>query len=79
MLAGGGAGRVGLDGAVGDGGVGAVDDQRNVVGGLEGRLVEAGEGAARVGGFELGDGVVAAGGFGEIEAAQLVVEDAGVV
>ncbi len=53
------------------------NDQRDVVGGLEGRLVEAGKGAARVGGFKLRDGVVAAGGFGEIEAAQLVVEDAG--
>src|SRR5208337_2814877 len=59
--------------------VGAVDDQRNVIGGLEGRLVEAGEGAARVGGFELGDGVVALGGFGEIKAAQLVVQDAGIL
>ena len=53
-------------------------DERDVVSGFEGRLVEAGEGAAGVGGFELGDGVVAAGGFGEIEAAELVVEDAGV-
>ena len=51
-------------------------DQRNVEGGLEGRLVEAGEGAARVGGLELGDGIVAARGFREIEAAQFVVEDA---
>ncbi len=79
MLAGAGAGRVADDGAVGDGGVAAVDDQGDVVGGLEGRLVEAGEGAARIGGFELRDGVVARGGLGEIEAAQLVVEDAGVV
>ena len=79
VLAVAGAGCVGLDGAVGDGGVGAVNDQRNIVGGLEGRLVEAREGAARIGGFELGDGVVAALGFGEIEAAQFVVEDAGVV
>ena len=73
-----GAGRIADDGAVGDGGVAGVDDQRDVEGGLEGGLVEAGEGAARVGGLELGDGVVAAGGFGEIKAAQLVVQDAGV-
>ena len=58
-----GARRVGLDGGVGDGRVAAVDDERNVIGGFEGRLVEAGEGAARVGGFKLGDGIVAASGF----------------
>ncbi len=78
MLAFAGAGRVADDGAVGDGGVAFVDDQRNIVGGLEGGLVEGWEGAARIGGFKLGDGVVAAGGFGEIEAAQFVVQDAGV-
>ena len=50
----------------------------DIVGGFEGRLVEARKGAAGVGGFELSDGVIACRGFGEIEAAQLVVEDAGV-
>ena len=60
VLAVAGAGRVGDDGAVGDGGVAGVDDERDVEGGFEGRLVEAGEGAARIGGFELRDGVVAA-------------------
>ena len=54
-------------------------DQRDVECGFEGRLVEAGEGAAGIGGLKLRDGVVAAGGFGKIEAAQLVVEDAGVM
>src|ERR1700761_7094065 len=56
-----------------------VDDQRHIKPGLEGRLVEAGKGAAGVGRLELGDSVVALLGFGEVEAAQLVVEDAGVV
>ena len=51
-------------------------DKRDVVGGLEGRLVEGREGAARVSGLELRDSVVAALGFGEIEAAQFVVQDA---
>ena len=71
------AGGVGGDGAVGDGGVALVDDQGHVEGGLEGGLVKAGEGTAGVGGLELGDGVVAMRGFGEIEAAQFIVEDAG--
>ena len=79
MLACAGAGGVTDEGAVGDGGVAAVDDERNVVGGLEGGLVKGWEGAAGVGGLKLRDGIVAAGGFGEIEAAQLVIEDAGVV
>ena len=73
-----GTGRVADDGAVGDGGVAFVDDERDVEGGLEGGLVEGGEGAARIGGFELRDGVVAPGGLGEIEAAEFAVEDAGV-
>ncbi len=77
VLAVAGAGGVGGDGAVGDGGVALVDDQGDVEGGLEGGLVEAGKGAAGVGGLELGDGVVAVRGFGEIEAAQFIVEDAG--
>ena len=78
MLGGGWAGCIGLDGAVGDGGIGRIDDERNVVGGFEGGLVEGWEGAAGVGSLELSDGIVAARGLGEIEAAQIVVEDAGV-
>jgi hypothetical protein len=66
------------DVGIGDGRVAFIDDQRDVEGGLEGRLVEAGKGAAGVGRLKLSDGVVALGGLGEIEAAQLVVEDAGV-
>ena len=63
---------------VGDDGIAGVDGEGDGEGGLESGLVEAGESAAGVvGGFELGDGVVAGGGFGEIEAAELVVEDAG--
>ena len=73
-----GAGRVADDGAVGDSGVAAVDDERDVVGGLEGGLVEGGKGTARVGGFKLGDGVVAASSLGEIEAAKFAIQDAGV-
>ncbi len=45
--------RVRSDGAVRDGGVAGVDGERDVVSGLEGRLVEAGEGAARVGGLRI--------------------------
>ena len=74
-----GARRVADDGPVGDGGVALVDDERDIEGGLEGGLVEGREGAARIGGFELRDGVVPAGGFGEIEAAQLAVQDSGVL
>ena len=73
------AGNVGFDGAVGDGGVIGVDDERDVVSGLECGLVEGGKRAARVGGLELRDGVVAMVTLGEIKAAQPVVEDAGVV
>ncbi len=69
---------VGDDLGVGDDGVAGVDGEGDVEGGFVGGLVEGGEGAAGVGGFELGDGVVAGFGFGEIEAAELVVEDAGV-
>ncbi len=78
VLASAGAGGVGNDGAVGDGRVACIHHQRNVISGLESWLVEAGEGAARVGGLELRDGVVAVVAFGEIEAAQLVVQNAGV-
>ncbi len=78
VLACGGAGRIGGDGPVGDGRVGAVYHKRDIIGGLEGRLVKAGEGAARVGGLELRNGVIAPRGLGEIEAAQFVVQDAGV-
>ncbi len=56
----------------------AVDGEGDVEGGLHGGLVEGGEGAAGVGGFELGYGVVAGLGFGEVKAAELVVEDAGI-
>jgi len=72
-------GLVADDGAVGDGGVALVDDERDVEGGLEGGLVEGGEGAARVGGFELRDGVIAPGGLREIEAAECSVENAAVL
>ncbi len=51
--------RVGDHVGVGDDGVGSVDGEGDVEGGFEGGFVEAGEGAAGVGGFELGDGVVA--------------------
>ena len=60
-----------------DDGVAGVDGKRDVEGGLERGLVEAGEGAAGVGGFELGYSVVAGLGLREIEAAELVVQDAG--
>jgi hypothetical protein len=78
VLARGRAGGVGLDGAVGNSRVGGVDNQRNVVRGLEGRLVERRIGAPRIGGFKLRHGVVALGGLGEIEPAQFVVQNAGV-
>ncbi len=67
--------RIARDGTIRNRGVAGVDRELHVEGGLEGRLVEAGEGAARVGGFELRDGVVALRGLRKIEAAQLVVED----
>ena len=73
-----GPGRVGELAAVGDRRVGGVDHQRDVEGGLLRRLVERREGAARVGGLHLAHRVVAAVGLAQIEAAQLVVEDAGV-
>ena len=63
---------------VGDDGVGCIYGEGYVEGRLVGGLVEAGEGAAGVSGLELSDGVVAGLGLGEIEAAELVVEDAGV-
>ena len=72
------AGGVGDLVGVGDDGVGGVDGEGYVEGGLVGGLVEAGEGAAGVSGLELGYGVVAGLGLGEIEAAELVVEDSGV-
>ena len=78
MLARDGAGSVGDDRPVGNGRVARIRHERNVVGGLEGRLVEAGEGAARVRGLELRDCVVAEGGFGEIKAAQFIVQNAAI-
>ena len=74
-----GAGRVGDDLAVGDRGVALVDDGGDVEGRLVGRLVEAGEGHARVGRFHLRDFVLAALVGAQIEAAQLVVQMAGVL
>jgi hypothetical protein len=71
----GGAGRVGNDFAVGDGGVVFVDNESDAKDGLVGRLVEGGEGTAGIGGFKLRDGVAAAGGLAEIETAELVVQD----
>ena len=64
--------------AVGDRRVAAVDRQRDRERRLERRLVEARKRAARVGRLELRDGVVAAVRLAQVEAAQLVVEDAGV-
>src|SRR5215472_7628203 len=66
--------------AVGEGGEVIVDDERDLVAGLEFGLVPAWEGAARVGGFELRrrNDVRLAGGVGvltAIEAVQLVVQD----
>ena len=45
---------------------------------LIGGLVERGKSAAGVRGFELGDGVVALGGVGKIEAAQFAIQNAAV-
>ena len=53
-----------------------VDDRREREGRLERRLVERREHAPRVGGFELRDRVAAIVGLAQIEAAQVVVEDA---
>ena len=74
-----GPGVVADDGAVGDGGVAFVDDEGNIESGLEGGLVEGRESPARIGRFELSDGVVAAGCLGEIEAAKLAVQDSAVL
>ena len=63
MLALAGPGRVGRDGAIGNGCIAGIDNQRDVECGLEGGLVEAGEGAARIGRLKLRDGVIAASGF----------------
>ena len=45
--------------------------------GLEGRLVEAGEDAARVGRLALGEGVAAPAGLGGVEAAEVLIEGTG--
>ena len=78
VFAGLGAGRVRNRRAVRDGRVGGVDHERDVERGFLGRLVEAREGSPRIGGFHLTDRVVPAVGLAQVEAAQLVVEDAGV-
>ncbi len=70
--------RVGDHPAVGERHVATVDRQRDVEGRLEGWLVEARECASRVGRLELRDGVALVVLGAEIEAAQLVVEDAAV-
>ena len=69
--------RVHRDGTIRDAGVAGIDDERDIEGCLESRFVEGWEGAASVGGFKLGHGVVASGGLREIEAAQLVIENSG--
>ena len=74
-----GPGRVADDGPVGNGGVVLIDDEGDIEGGLEGGLIEGGESTARIGGLELGDGVVPAGGFREVEATQLAIQDSGVL
>ena len=79
VLAGCRAGGVADDLPVGDGYVPCIHHQRSVVGGLKGWLIERRKGAPRVGGLELGDSVVALGGLRQIEAAQLVVQNAGVM
>ncbi len=70
--------RIGDDLRIGDRGIACVDHQRYVERGLQRRLVEAGKGAPRIGGFKLCDAVGALPGAREIKSAQLVVEDAGV-
>ena len=72
------AGRVRYGRAVRDGRIDRVDHQRDVERGFLGRLVEAGERAARVGGLHLTDRVVAPVRLAQVEPAQLVVQDAGV-
>ena len=73
-----GAGRVRHLAAVRQRRVGGGDGERDVEGGLVGRLVERGERAPRVGGLHLRHGVFPAVGRAQVEAAQLVVENAGV-
>ena len=62
--------------AVGDGGVAAIDGQRDGEGRLERRLVEAGKRPARVGRLELRHRVLPQLGLADVEAAQLPVQDA---
>ena len=71
--------RVGQQLAVRDRHVAAVDGQRDAERRLERRFVEAGKRAPRVGRFELRHGVVPGLGLAQVEAAQLVVEDAAVL
>ena len=70
--------RVGHDLSVRDGGVAAVDRQRDRERRLERRLVKARKRPARVGGLELRDGVLPELGPADVEAAQLAVQEAGV-
>ena len=76
VLAGGRARRVGDDRAVRDRVVAVVDDRGQRERRLEGRLVERREHPARVGRFELGDRVAPVVGLAQIQAAQIVVQDA---
>ena len=55
-----------------------VDHQRDVEGRLVGGLVERRERAPRIGRLHLRDGVLPAVRLADVEASQLVVEDAGV-
>ena len=75
-------GVLGDDRAVGVGLEAVGDDQRDLEGGLLGRLVEAGEGPPRVGGLHLGGGDGAGDAVGvdegrSVEPDELVVEDPG--
>ena len=68
--------RVRRDWTVRDRRVSAIDDRDDVERGLQCRFVEAWEGPARVGGFELGDCVSPLRGLTEIQSRQLLVQDA---
>jgi len=76
VLAGLGPRRIGHLSAIGDRAISTVDHQRHVEGGFVGRLVPGRKRATGIGRFHLGDGVPAAIGFAQVEAAKLVVEDA---
>src|SRR5437763_10885196 len=69
-------GRVGNDAAIGNGRVTLIHDEADAEDGLGGWLVKGRKSASRIGGLELRNGITAAGGLAEVEAAKLVVQDA---